>query len=154
MPSSATLPPAVEAPVIPEGLATKMGKWGTLLLFLVTLIQPLLVDGKTETGNVKFFAILTTIVGGITIAGRMLQSAAALFGSARPSTTVINSPGSTVANDTSGAEDDKAIDEDSTLYPIEAREDDDVDDDVDDSVPQARQAHNGPGTDLHDAQGA
>jgi hypothetical protein len=69
-------PPA--SPVISEGLATKMGKWGTLLLAIVTVATPLLPD--VSGGDTRFFAALTAAVGIATILGRMLQSAAALFG--------------------------------------------------------------------------
>jgi hypothetical protein len=126
-------------PIIPEGLATKMGKWGTALLALIALLQPLIVENAArETGNVKFFATLATVVGGLTIVGRMLQSAAAL----RAGTAGVTRTAATVEEE-----------EEIFVYPV-AREDDEIDADVDDSVPQASSQDNGPGTDLHDAPGA
>jgi hypothetical protein len=67
------------APVIPEGLGTKLGKYGTLLLLVAGAVTQF-TDGGLDPGT-KLFAILGTVVAVATILGRMLQSAAALWGS-------------------------------------------------------------------------
>lgn len=69
-------PPA--NPVIPEGFATKLGKYGALLLAVVAAAQPFL-DGE-HNGDARFYAALATIIAVATIAGRMLQAAAQYLG--------------------------------------------------------------------------
>jgi hypothetical protein len=88
-------PPA--APVISEGLATKMGKWGTALLAVVAAFGPLL-DGF-GTQDSKWFATLAAAVGIATIIGRMLQSAAALRDAPSPTQVppVVDDAGDDVA---------------------------------------------------------
>lgn len=68
------------SPEIPHGFATQLGKAGTLVLTLATLLTTVL-EGNHQ-GETKYLATLATIVGVATIVGRMLQSAAALYGGA------------------------------------------------------------------------
>lgn len=73
-----TSPPV--GPVVPVGLATKLGLYGTVILGLVAALVPLLPSADATES--KFFAALSAGVAGLTIIGRMLQSAAAFMGSA------------------------------------------------------------------------
>ena len=80
-------PPA--APVIPQGLATKLGQAGTLILGLASTLTAILPGD--HSGQTKLFATLATVVAVATILGRMLQAAAALVGG--QTTTVAAVPG-------------------------------------------------------------
>lgn len=73
-PDTPSSPPA--PPVIPVGLATRLGLVGTALLGLAAALAPLL-DG-VGAGTSRHFATLSAVLAGLTILGRMLQSAAAL----------------------------------------------------------------------------
>lgn len=67
-----------QPPVIPVGLATKLGLAGTILLGLAAALAPLLEGAGAGTS--RHFATLSAILASITVIGRMLQSAAALAG--------------------------------------------------------------------------
>lgn len=94
-------PPA--GPVIPVGIATKLGVVGSGILYLLSVLVPLLPDTGTGTG--QHVSTLATVVLVATIAGRMLQSASSLFG------------GGTAPAATFPADGNDAIHEDDTSEP-------------------------------------
>jgi hypothetical protein len=63
-------------PVIPEGLATKLGKWGTAAsILLALLVEVLEINLSEDTEKLALGGLALALT---TIAGRMAQSAAAL----------------------------------------------------------------------------
>lgn len=86
MPDSPLNPPdsPPKAPVIPEGLATKLGKWGALAALLLTLVQEAGVDLDLTSKETLRSSILLAVV---TMAGRYLQAAAVFRDAPSPAQT-------------------------------------------------------------------
>jgi hypothetical protein len=66
-------------PEVPKGLATKVGLAGSVLLAVASALTPFLPD--TGAGTSKVLIACSTALAAATVLGRMLQSAALLFGS-------------------------------------------------------------------------
>lgn len=68
----------VATPEVSQGLATKLGKFGALALACATVLTTVLPGD--HSGDTHTFAWVGGVILAATIIGRMLQAAAAIFG--------------------------------------------------------------------------
>jgi hypothetical protein len=105
-------PPA--PPPVPVGIATYLGLAGTILLALATTVTTALEGADVK--ETKWFLTASAVLATVTIIGRMLQSAATLFGQAlakKPAAAVVPVPIATttaLAGQVAGAQTGEPVD--------------------------------------------